>query len=55
MQVDHREEKRQADEAYGILAALSGGQVLYVGTDELSQLGELVSFSADQAKITILH
>jgi hypothetical protein len=55
MQVEQVLEKRQADDVYDILAALSGGQVLNLGTSDLSDLGELVSFSANQAQTTILR
>ena len=56
MQVGHFEEiKRQADETYETLATLSGGQVLNLGTSDLSDLGELVRFSADQERTTIFR
>lgn len=48
-------ERRQVDDTYSILAAFSGGQVLSVGTSDLSRLGELVSFSVDQSRSTILR
>ena len=52
----HEETKRQtADEAYEILATFSGGQVLNVGTSDLSSLGQLVLYSADQSRTTILR
>ena len=47
--------KRQADETYETLATFSGGQVLNLGTTDLSDLGELVRFSADQEQTTILR
>lgn len=55
-QVDHFEKmKRQADETYETLATFSGGQVLNLGTSDLSDLGELVRFSADQERTTIFR
>ena len=48
-------EKRQLDETYDIIAAFSGGQVLNLETNDLSELGEFVSFSADQSQVTILR
>ena len=48
-------EKRQIDDTYYVLAAFSGGQVLNIQTSELSELGELVSFSADISRVTILR
>ena len=52
----HEATKRQtADEAYEILATFSGGQVLNVGTSDLSSLGQLVLYSADQSRTTILR
>ena len=48
-------EKRQLDDTYNIIAAFSGGQVLNLETDDLSELGEFVSFSADQSQVTILR
>ena len=48
-------EKRQLDNTYDIIAAFSGGQVLNLETDDLSELGEFVGFSADQSQVTILR
>ena len=48
-------EKRQLDDTYNIIAAFSGGQVLNLETDDLSELGEFVGFSADQSQVTILR
>ena len=48
-------EKRQLDDTYNIIAAFSGGQVLNLETDDLSELGEFVSLSADQSQVTILR
>lgn len=47
--------RREVDEIYDILAAFSGGQVLNVATSEISDLGELVRFSADISRVTILR
>ena len=48
-------EKRPLDDTYDIIARFSGGQVLNLGTDDLSELGEFVNFSADQSQVIILH
>ena len=56
MQVGQFEEtKRQADETYETIATFSGGQVLNLGTSDLSDLGELVRFSADQERVVIFR
>ena len=47
--------KRQLDETYELLATFSGGQVLTLTTTDLSSLGELVSFSANQRRTTIFR
>ena len=54
-QFEGRKTKRQLDETYETLATLSGGQVLNLGTSDLSDLGELVRFSADQERTTIFR
>ena len=48
-------EKRNTNEAYEFLAAVSGGQVLNVGISEISELGELITFSTNQAQVTIFR
>lgn len=40
---------------YGQLATISGGQVLNVGTNDISELASLVSFSALQSRSTIFR
>lgn len=52
---EQNRERRQVDETYDILAAFSGGQVLNVGSSEISDLGELVRFSADISRVTLLR
>ena len=54
-QYEVKRTKRQLDESYDTLASISGGQVLNLGTSDLSDLGELVRFSADQERTTILR
>ena len=48
-------EKRQLDDTYNTIAAFSGGQVLNLETNDLSEFGEFVGFSADQSQVTILR
>ena len=40
-----RKEKRQTDNTYDILAAVSGGRVMNINQSDESQMGVLVSFS----------
>ena len=49
------ENKRQLDDTYNILAAFSGGQVLNLETNDISELGDFIGFSVDQSQITILR
>ena len=49
------ENKRQLDDTYNILATFSGGQVLNLETNDISELGDFIGFSVDQSQITILR
>ena len=41
------ENKRQLDDTYNIIAAFSGGQVLNLETNDISELGDFIGFSVD--------
>lgn len=50
-----RNKRQSIDDTYKQLSGNSGGQVLTLNTDDISELGSLVSFSAVQTRSTIFH
>lgn len=55
-QYEFKTAKRQASvDVYGQIAALSGGQILNIQTNDISELASLVSFSAIPSRRTIFR
>ena len=50
-----RAKRQSVDDAYEQLSAISGGQVLTVDTDDISELASFVSFSAMLSRSTVLN
>lgn len=50
-----RSKRQSVDDAYEQLATISGGQVLTVGTNDISELASFVSFSAMQSRNTVFR
>ena len=50
-----RAKRQSVDDAYEQLSAISGGQVLTVDTNDISELASFVSFSAVQSRSTVIH
>lgn len=50
-----RSKRQSVDDVYEQLSAISGGQVLTVDTNDISELASFVSFSAMQSRSTVIH
>lgn len=50
-----RAKRQSVDDAYEQLSAISGGQVLTVDTDDISELASFVSFSAVESHSTVIQ
>ena len=50
-----RNKRQNIDDTYEQLSGISGGQVLTLNTDDISELGSHISFSAVQTRNAIFH
>ena len=50
-----RSKREHVDDAYEQLSAISGGQFLTVSTEDISELGSLVGFTAVQSRNTVFR